>query len=44
LYGAFQGDVIANIRNNPKLAPFLSQPDFVAKLTEIKANPQALLK
>jgi len=38
----FQGDVLAMVRANPKLAPYADQPDFVAKVEEMKRNPQSL--
>ncbi|KAJ3186783.1 hypothetical protein HK101_009602 [Irineochytrium annulatum] len=38
----FQGDVFAKIAGNPKLAPYLSQPDFMAKVRDCQSNPRAV--
>jgi stress-induced-phosphoprotein 1 len=38
----FSGDIWTKLRNNPQTAPFLNQPDFVQKLSEIQANPNKL--
>lgn len=37
----FTPSTIDKIRADPKLAPYMNQPDFVVKLNEIIANPQA---
>jgi stress-induced-phosphoprotein 1 len=37
---AFSGDIFGKIRMNPKLAPFLSQPDYLSMISEIQRNPQ----
>ncbi|KAJ2663178.1 Hsp90 cochaperone [Coemansia sp. RSA 1200] len=34
----FQGDVLAKIAGNPKLSPFLADPEYVRKINEIKNN------
>ena len=36
----FAGDVWTRIASNPKLAPYLAQPDFVQKVREAQANPK----
>ncbi len=41
---AFRGDIFTKMRMNPQLAPFLSQPDFVAKVADIQQNPQNINK
>ncbi|KAF9164396.1 Hsp90 cochaperone [Actinomortierella ambigua] len=41
--GQFFGpDTISRMASNPKLAPFLSQPDVMEKIRAIQANPNAL--
>ncbi|KAG0270703.1 Hsp90 cochaperone [Actinomortierella ambigua] len=41
--GQFFGpDTIPRMASNPKLAPFLSQPDVMEKIRAIQANPNAL--
>ncbi|KAJ1540283.1 hypothetical protein HK405_011452 [Cladochytrium tenue] len=40
----FSGDVFAKIAGNPKLAPYLAQPDFLQKVREIQQNPNNLTK
>lgn len=37
----FTPSTIDKIRADPKLAPYMNQPDFVVKLNEIIANPKA---
>ncbi|KAJ2779939.1 Hsp90 cochaperone [Coemansia javaensis] len=39
---AFQGDVLARLAANPKTAPFLVDPAFVAKIRDIQADPNKL--
>ncbi|KAJ1668337.1 Hsp90 cochaperone [Coemansia sp. RSA 1813] len=34
----FQGDVLAKIAANPKLSPFLADPEYVRKINDIKNN------
>ncbi|KAG0243905.1 putative stress-induced protein STI1 [Mortierella sp. GBAus27b] len=42
-FGQFFGpDVFAKIAANPKLAPFLAQPDVMEKIRTIQANPSAM--
>jgi len=36
---AFQGDIFSKLKANPETARFLSQPDFLKKITEIQQNP-----
>lgn len=38
----FAGDVFAKIAANPKLSPFLAQPDLVEKIRNIQANPNLI--
>lgn len=38
----FSGDVFAKIAGNPKLAPYLAQPDFMQKVAAIQQNPKML--
>ncbi|KAJ3237723.1 Hsp90 cochaperone [Chytriomyces hyalinus] len=38
----FGGDVFAKIAANPKLSPFLAQPDYVQKIAEIQKNPSTI--
>ncbi|KAJ3070310.1 Hsp90 cochaperone [Podochytrium sp. JEL0797] len=38
----FSGDIFAKIAANPKLSPFLAQPDYVQKIAEIQKNPSAI--
>jgi len=40
----FAGDVASKLRANPTTAPFMSMPDFVNMITEIKQNPSNLQK
>ncbi|OMH79542.1 Heat shock protein sti1-like protein [Zancudomyces culisetae] len=40
----FKGDVVSKIAANPQLSPYLSQPDFMAKVLEIQKDPSALSK
>ncbi|KAJ3109943.1 Hsp90 cochaperone, partial [Physocladia obscura] len=35
----FGGDILSKIAGNPKLSPFLAQPDYVQKIAEIQKNP-----
>jgi len=39
-----QPDVLAKIAANPQTAAFLADPSFVAKLEELRANPNAISK
>jgi len=41
---AFKGDIFGKIRMNPKLAPYLSQPDFIGMVVDIQKNPQNISK
>lgn len=34
-------NLISNLKNNPKTAPLMEDPDLVAKLQQIQANPKA---
>ncbi|KAJ3353854.1 Hsp90 cochaperone [Entophlyctis luteolus] len=38
----FGGDVFSKIASNPKLSPYLAQPDFVQKIADIQRNPKNL--
>ncbi|KAJ3354232.1 Hsp90 cochaperone [Entophlyctis luteolus] len=38
----FGGDVLSKIASNPKLSPYLAQPDFVQKIADIQRNPKSL--
>ncbi|KAL1917433.1 uncharacterized protein VTP21DRAFT_3826 [Calcarisporiella thermophila] len=38
----FSGDILAKIGGNPKLAPYLTEPDYVEKIKAIQANPSVL--
>ncbi|KAJ1954117.1 Hsp90 cochaperone [Dispira parvispora] len=38
----FSGDLVGKIAKNPQLAPYLAQPDFMAKVHAIQKDPSAL--
>lgn len=42
LASAFSPDMFAKIATNPRLSPFLSDPDFLAKLQEIQRDPSKI--
>jgi len=40
----FGPDMWSKITTNPKLQPFLAQPDYIEKLNELQSNPSAINK
>jgi stress-induced-phosphoprotein 1 len=42
LGGLFGPDLINKIASNPKCSPYLAQPDFMAKIQAIQANPSSM--
>ncbi|PVV00510.1 hypothetical protein BB560_005107, partial [Smittium megazygosporum] len=44
IQNARNGDIVSKISSNPKLAPLLSQPDFMNKILDIQKNPKNISK
>ncbi|KAI9022487.1 hypothetical protein DFJ74DRAFT_93060 [Hyaloraphidium curvatum] len=42
MFGLFGPDLVDKIAKDPKLAPYLSQPDFMAKVKAVQANPNRI--
>ncbi|KAJ1990206.1 Hsp90 cochaperone [Dimargaris cristalligena] len=42
IHDIFAGDLVGKISRNPQLAPYLAQPDFMAKVQAIQNDPSVL--